>query len=278
MMWSQELAENREEIKRSHVGELTWPRKLVRCENLSLQIRVRVSRKPSRPPRMSTRGRWRPTVHRRQTCPWHRSSRTRTLSSSPMRVRSCWCGAGGVDTSETDGNHSYVARTPNRLMRCPRMRRPHLRSKTNAPYESLSILRLSRRHTTHRGRTWRRTEDRGRIACNGVLDESYPVTCKTKEHPEEHFQSTVTLDKSSGKRMGWVAEEPRSCCRSCPRKGCSSAVTDCNNEHPDKAEQGDDISSSKQNRYRWRPHPWVKLTPCKRCLHAPRRVTSNSNA
>ena len=31
----------------------TRPRKLVRCGNLSLQIRVRVSRKPSRPPKRS---------------------------------------------------------------------------------------------------------------------------------------------------------------------------------------------------------------------------------
>ena len=78
---------------------------------------------------------------------------------------------------------------------------------------------------------------RGRTACNGVFDESYPVTCKTEEHPEEHFQFTVTLDKSSGKRMGWVGDDrnPEVAADHVRGRVAPVQLSDWNNEHPDKA-------------------------------------------
>mmetsp|Transcript_23405 Transcript_23405/g.61483 ORF Transcript_23405/g.61483 Transcript_23405/m.61483 type:complete len:148 (-) Transcript_23405:659-1102(-) len=92
----------------------------------------------------------------------------------------------------------------------------------------------------------RNDEDQGQTACNGVFDESYPVTCKNEEHPDEHFQFTVTLDRSSGKRMGLAVrtDQTQKLLQIMSVEGGSSAAADWNNAHPDKAlQQGDYIIS-----------------------------------
>ena len=68
-------------------------------------------------------------------------------------------------------------------------------------YRQLVLIVTQTIPKTHNTQRKDMTPNRG-AACNGVFDESYPVTCKTEEHPEEHFRFTVTLDRSSGKHMG----------------------------------------------------------------------------
>ena len=176
---------------------------------------------------MSTRGRWRPTVHRRQTCPWHRSSRTRTLSSSFRNRRQplVCC----QNTKLTDAMPKDATPTPEEQDECSV--RVTINTQTipkthNTQRKDMTPNRGSRSDSVQRGA---RRELPSHLQNQGASWRALSVHC----HAGQKFREAHGL--------GWW--KPRSCCRSCPRKGCSSAVTDWNNEHPDKAEQGDDVET-----------------------------------